>query len=256
MSWIKPIWDLPPASSSPTHLPEPFPSPQPAPAPAWVTLCAGAVAAGVPPEGTACLQGMCTTSLRCQSLPGVPPDVPVPSLWGQRGSVWSCPTSEHWDAAWERSRPVAPLPGHRERAQAARRKLGSITGPLCIAAPWLWGVLRIPPSRATLQGAGDSVCSGKQRTKASCEGQGAAAPAAGPGAPEAPPSLWHQNNLPDHGAPPSFPFLADTSRQKPGCASWERHLGYSEGGANPSVSSWCEPLCQGSAKQLPPPTGK
>lgn len=148
--------------------------------------------------------------------------------------------------------------GHRRCCQPppARRKLGSITGPLCIPAPWLQGVQRIPSSRDTLQGGGDSLSSGKQHTKASCEGQGAAAPAAGPGAPGAPPSLWHQNNLPDHGASPSFPFLADTSQQKPGCASWEQHLGHSEGGANPSVSSWWEPVCQGSANQLPPCTEK
>lgn len=123
ISWLKSIWELPPASLL-THKSPCSPSPsrssdEPAPAPAWDTLCAGAVAPGVPPEGTACLQGMCTTLLQgCQSLPGVPADVPGPSLWGQRGSVWSCPSSEHWDAAWERSRPVAPLPGHQERAQA------------------------------------------------------------------------------------------------------------------------------------------
>lgn len=107
--------------------------------------------------------------------------------------------------------------------------------------------------RDTLQGGGDSVSSGKRRTKAACEGRGAPAPAAGPGAP---PSLWHQNELPDHGASPSFQFLADTSRQKPGGASWEQHLGRSEGGVNPSGSRWCEPLCQGSANLLPPPAEK
>lgn len=58
------------------------------------------------------------------------------------------------------------------RVPGGARKFNSVTGPLCVPAPWLPKARRIPAPRESLQGHGDALYPGKRLTKMCCEGTG------------------------------------------------------------------------------------